>query len=183
MMTKPCTLLLALALAASGFPALAADGGRAIAMDLGRSPSNAARGRAELDIYRIGYQWDFNRTLWQGEHADIGGYFEASLNHWDSPFDDVTAAAISPVFRLTFGSALGSYRPYIEAGIGLALLSDDRVGGRGLGSSWQFENRIGLGLASARFDFHYRYMHYSNADIEKPNHGIDAHVIGVGYRF
>ena len=29
----------------------------------------------------------------------------------------------------------------------------------------------------------YKYMHYSNGGIDKPNNGIDAHVIGMTFRY
>ena len=156
---------------------------KSVSFDIGRSSSNLGRGHAELDIYRLGLQWDFRKTLWQGERSSLGGYFEASLNRWDGQFESVTAAAFSPVFVLEFGDESNRFRPYIEAGIGVAILSDDRAGGRRLGSSWQFEDRIGFGFASDKYDFHYRYMHYSNADIEKPNQGLDAHVIGLSITY
>jgi lipid A 3-O-deacylase len=156
---------------------------RAWSLDIGSSSSNAARGHEELDIYRIGLQWDWKRTLWQGDSASLGGYWEASVNFWGADHDDVTAAAVSPVFVLSFGDRSAGFRPYVEAGVGLSILSDDVAGGRLLGSSWQFEDRIGFGLASDRWDIHYRYMHYSNGDIDKPNQGVDAHVIGVSVSY
>lgn len=156
---------------------------RSVSIDIGQSDSNISRGHDELDIYRLGLQWDFKKNLWQGQRNSIGGYFEASVNRWDSATDNVTAIALSPVFVLQFGQNSSGYRPYIEAGVGLALLSEEGAGGRQLGSSWQFEDRIGFGLASERFDFHYRYMHYSNGDIEEPNQGIDAHVIGISISY
>lgn len=164
-------------------PSIAQERGRAWSLDVGRSSSNTARGHGELDIYRLGLQWDFKRTFWEGDSARLGGYWEASVNFWGADQDDVTAVALSPVFVLTFGNNPGGSRPYIEAGVGLAILSDDVAGGRMLGSSWQFEDRIGFGVASDRWDVHYRYMHYSNGDIDKPNQGVDAHVIGISLSY
>jgi len=173
-----CTLVTSFA------PCLSADErDTSISFDIGRSSSSASRGHDELDIYRLGLQWDFNKTLWQGQNSSLGGYFEASVNRWNSSIDDVTSVAFSPVFVLEFNPRASGFRPYIEAGIGVALLSEKRAGGRQLGSSWQFEDRIGFGMASDKYDFHYRYMHYSNADIEEPNQGIDAHVIGISIRY
>lgn len=163
--------------------AFAQDNDRTFVFDLGRSPSNSSRGHSEFDLYRVGRQWEFKRVLWQGESSNLSGYFEGSLNYWSADRDDIFALAFSPVFVLSFADKGAGYHPFIEAGIGLAILSDDRIGGRNLGSSWQFEDRIGFGIRSERLGFHYRYMHYSNGDISKPNQGIDAHVIGMTYRF
>ena len=180
MFQKLCVLLFAISLLASPV-VFAQNTDQAFVFDLGRSASNVSRGHAEFDVYRTGIQRAFKRTFWQGDSANLSGYWEGSLNYWSAPGDDVYALAVSPVFVLSFGE--GEYRPFIEAGVGLALLSDDVVGGRQMGSSWQFEDRIGFGIRSDTLGFHYRYMHYSNGDIEDPNQGIDAHVIGMTYRF
>ncbi len=175
-----CMAVLALIFSPAAF---AQDSKRSFVFDLGSSASNASRGHSEFDVFRIGRQWKFKPTFWQGESASLSGYYEGSINYWSTDGDDVFAVAFSPVFVLSFGSDDGGYHPFIEAGVGLAILSDDMVAGRNMGSSWQFENRIGFGMRSARMGFHYRYMHYSNGDLSKPNQGIDAHVIGMTYRF
>ncbi len=182
MFQKLCSSLAILTLLGSPC-ALAQEEGRAFFFDLGRSSSNVSRGHSEFDIYRFGMQWDFKHTLWQGKSSRLSGYYEGSINYWNAERDDVFAVALSPVFVLTFGNNKGNYRPFVEAGIGLAVLSEGLVGGRQMGSSWQFENRIGFGVRSDRLGFHYRYMRYSNGDLSKPNQGIDAHVLGLTYRF
>jgi lipid A 3-O-deacylase len=180
-MTKKLSfLLLFLSLLASP-AAFSQDSNRYLVFDIGQSSSNAFRGHAEFDVYRIGVQREFKRTFWQGDSARLSGYWEGSINYWSADRGNEYAVALSPVFVLSFGE--GVYRPFIEAGVGLALLSDDVIAGRQMGSSWQFEDRIGFGMKSDRLGFHYRYMHYSNGDIEKPNQGIDAHVIGMTYLF
>ncbi|MDX1460958.1 MAG: acyloxyacyl hydrolase [Xanthomonadales bacterium] len=180
---KRLLTLLTLSLLACCTGAAADERERSLTLDVGRSSSDSGRGHAELDIYRVGHRWGFKKTLWQGDSSRIGGYYEASLNRWNGPLDDITAVAFSPVFVWSFGESAGRAQPYIEAGIGVAFLDDKSVGGRQLGSSWQFEDRIGFGLKFERWDIHYRYMHYSNADLEKPNQGIDAHVIGISYAY
>ncbi|NIP19397.1 MAG: acyloxyacyl hydrolase [Xanthomonadales bacterium] len=160
-----------------------ADGpATAIVADIGRSTTNVFRGHEEFDLYRIGWQRDFKRTLWQGRNVRLGGYWEASLNAWIASGDDVYGAALSPVFTLSFSEGR-RWQPYLEAGIGLALLSDHRVAGRELSTSWQFEDRIGIGLRGEKYEFHYRYMHYSNAGADKPNEGVDAHLLGFSVRY
>jgi lipid A 3-O-deacylase len=163
--------------------AIAQDDSRTFVFDVGRSSSNASRGHSEFDIYRVGVQKAFKRTFWEGSNSRLSGYWEGSLNYWSAEPDDVFAVALSPVFVLSFGEDNGGYHPFIEAGVGLAILSDDVIGGRQMGSSWQFEDRIGFGIKSDKLGFHYRYMHYSNGDLSKPNQGIDAHVLGMTYRF
>jgi lipid A 3-O-deacylase len=154
---------------------------RAVVVDVGRS-TNDSRWQPEFDVMRLGYRWAFKRTFWQGESARLGGYWEASGNYWSGSGNDIFAVAVSPVFVLTFGEDDG-FQPYLEGGIGAALLSDHSMPGRELSTTFQFEDRIGFGVRGARVDFHYRYMHYSNGGIERPNNGLDMHVVGVAIRY
>ena len=163
--------------------AYAADPDRSIVIDIGKSYTNSFRNHTEFDVYRLGVKQDFSRIFWTGERSRLSGYWEASVNYWDASGDEVFAVALSPVFVLSFGEDDGGYHPYIEGGIGAALLSDHSIAGRELSTTFQFEDRIGFGVRSDRFDFNYRYMHYSNGGIEKPNNGIDAHVIGMAFRY
>ncbi len=69
-------------------------------------------------------------------------------------------------------------KPYLEAGIGIAAFEDTEIENNGLGSSFQFEDRLGAGL---RFvgghELGLRAILYSNAGIKKPNDGIESYVI------
>ncbi len=172
-------IVLILLLVLSCGPALAQPPGRAVAIDYGESDTT----RADFDVYRLGLQRDFKRVFWQGERARLTGYWEASVNYWDEPGDEIFAVALSPVFVLFFRGENARYQPYIEGGIGVSLLSDHRIGGRELSTHFQFEDRLGFGVRTEKWGIHYKYMHYSNGGIDKPNNGIDAHVIGMTFRY
>ena len=101
------------------------------------------------------------------------------MNYWDARDTEIYALAFSPVFVLFWNQGEGAFRPYLEAGVGGALLSDTKIAGRDLSTHFQFENRFGAGIRSDRLDFHIRYMHYSNGSIKQPNHGVDAFVLGL----
>ena len=65
---------------------------------------------------------------------------------------------------------------YVEAGIGGSYLDGTRLGDRRLSTRFQFEDRIGLSwqysaYSNARLTL--AYVHYSNADIDSPNDGLD----------
>jgi len=153
------------------------------AFDFGRSTDVPKLGRTEFDIYRVALRKDFKRNFWEWDHARVSGYWEASLNYWDADDANVYAAALSPVFVLFFTPGSGKVQPYLEFGIGAALISDHSFAGREMSTNFQFEDRLGLGVRTERWDFHYRFMHYSNGGIEKPNNGFDANVIGATFRF
>ncbi|THF64594.1 acyloxyacyl hydrolase [Pseudothauera nasutitermitis] len=78
----------------------------------------------------------------------------------------------------------GGIRPYAEVGLGAALFSGDRLGHRDISSHFQFSQHLGLGLEfTGGWDLGLQYSHYSNADIKKPNDGLDLYQILLGKRF
>lgn len=73
-------------------------------------------------------------------------------------------------------SPANSIKPFIEAGIGVAAFSGTRVGDQNLGSSLNFEDRIGAGLKFANGQsVGVRAIHYSNAGLKQPNDGIESY--------
>lgn len=104
-------------------------------------------------------------------------YIDTGLNHWqdsNDTSDNITAFTISPVASWHIA---GSERPlYLEAGIGGSYFDKTSLGNRKLSTKFQFEDRISLSWqfsknSDARIDF--GYTHYSNADIKRPNDGLD----------
>lgn len=86
------------------------------------------------------------------------------------------------MFRFDRGS--GNFRPYGEIGLGANLFSRDRLGEKDFSTSFQFSEHLGLGLEFGGGWFAgWRYSHYSNADIKKPNNGIDLQQILIGVHF
>ncbi len=151
----------------------------AVAIDIGE-------GNSGIRIIRLGWQRDFSHWL-KNRWVPLSGYFETSLNYWRGADrwhsnNDVFAIAFSPVFALHLCRD-SNYTPYIEAGIGAALLSDTVIDDRDMSSTFQFEDRIGVGIKRGDFDVHIRYMHYSNAGFSWPNDGIDIFLAGLAYRF
>jgi lipid A 3-O-deacylase len=89
------------------------------------------------------------------------------------------------VFRFIRSS--GWIRPYVEAGVGVRLLSHVReTETRTFSSSFQFADMVGVG---AQFGAHqnylagFRFQHLSNAGFEHPNPGINFSQIYLQYNF
>ena len=117
-----------------------------------------------------------------------------SLAHWQSGLslrlaggvlllhgnegDDNAALIVTPAFRYTFADTAA--RPFAEAGVGGALFLDTHYEGRNLSTAFQFEDRVAVGLHVGRGEAALAFTHYSNADIKKPNNGLD--VVTLGYR-
>lgn len=108
---------------------------------------------------------------------------DSALNHWqdsNDTSDNITAFTISPVLSWHIA---GSERPlYLEAGIGGSYFDKTSLGNRNFSTKFQFEDRISLSWqfsksSDVRLDF--GYTHYSNADIKRPNDGLDFYWLSV----
>ncbi len=67
-------------------------------------------------------------------------------------------------------------QPYVEAGVGVHLLSHTRINNdRVLSTAFQFGENAGAGIAFGehhRFEFGVYVQHESNARIKEPNNGL-----------
>jgi len=168
------------------FPALASavDG---MSFEYGQSDST----NADVNLYRIGLQWDWQKKWLDTGNWHVGGYWDLNLGYWDnsSPAktnSSLTDIGLTPVFRFQQNNP-GSIAPYVEAGIGFHFLSATSVSQeRKFGSSFQFGDHVGVGVRfgeKGRYDIGYRYQHLSNAGIKDPNQGINFNQLRLQYRF
>nr|WP_298147003.1 acyloxyacyl hydrolase [uncultured Pseudomonas sp.] len=127
-------------------------------------------------VYRLGAQFDFNRSWWQSGVGRLTGYWDAGYTFWEG---DETSSnhslSFAPVFVYEFAGE--KVKPYVEAGIGVAAFADTRLEDNDLGSSFQFEDRIGFGVRFAKQEIGVRAIHYSNAGLKQPNDGIEAYML------
>lgn len=136
-----------------------------------------------IHIYRLGGKKNFSSTWFESDYGRLSGYYEASMHYWEKGNDQIYGVAFSPVFVYYMESSYYTLQPYVEAGIGLAYISKTKISGRNMATHFQFEDRIGLGVKTGSYDFNARYMHYSNAGLEKPNNGIDIFIFTLAYKF
>lgn len=148
-------------------------------------------GRDDRYGYRIAPRWDWSKALYEASHFDIKGYWEASLAYWKADNvrnrenDELWVAAASPMIQFQFNQ-WESLTPFAEIGIGVAAMTDDKLGNRNLGSHYHFEDKLGFGITSKtkhKFEIAYRYFHYSNAKLSSPNEGLDFHTINFSVFF
>lgn len=127
-------------------------------------------------VYRLGTQFDFSRSWLQTHSGRLTGYWDAAYTYWEG---DETSSnhslSFAPVFVYEFAGE--TVRPYVEAGVGVAVFENTDLEDNDLGSSFQFENRVGLGLRFANQQIGVRAMHYSNAGIQQPNDGVEAYTL------
>ena len=159
-------------------PALAVDG---FAVEVGRGDG--------VDMGRIAVQWDWSQPLLKWSDWQIGGFWDVAVGQWHKSGvapgenDNITEIGITPVFRIEGTSRVG---PYVEAGIGVHLLSHSQIGDKRMSTAFQFGDHVGFGYrfgAKSAFDLGYRFQHLSNASIKRPNPGINFHQVRLQYRF
>ncbi|AYC35017.1 acyloxyacyl hydrolase [Pseudomonas cavernae] len=127
-------------------------------------------------VYRLGAQFDFDRSWWQSSVGRLTGYWDAGYTYWDGDESSSNhSLSFAPVFVYEFAGE--TVKPYIEGGIGVALFADTDMEEHDLGSSFQFEDRLGVGLRFAGQEVGLRAIHYSNAGLQTPNDGVEAYTL------
>ena len=136
-----------------------------------------------IDAYRLTARNGFRDRWFESDLGYLSGYWEISANYWHGKGGDNFGVSLSPVATYVFNS-IQSVTPYLEAGMGFSGFSDTKMGDRDLSTHFLFEDRLGIGLKVVEhWDLNFRYMHYSNANIKKPNDGIDIFLGSVSYLF
>ncbi|HEV2524494.1 MAG TPA: acyloxyacyl hydrolase [Gammaproteobacteria bacterium] len=150
-------------------------------------------GAAHIVPLRLGLQREFEKQ-WRTESTwPITGYWEGSLYSMHgkkgplpNSHKQLNAGALAAVVRFNRALCTTVGWPYVELGIGLSLLTQKEIGGRNLGMHFQFEDRFGIGVRfgeNREYDFGYKAVHFSNAYLGSVNHGINLHLLTIGYWF
>ena len=105
---------------------------------------------------------------------------EAQISYWHAqvhPTDNGSLwdVGVTPMLRW-LASCCGAVQPYVEAGVGVHLLSHTRINNdRDLSTAFQFGENAGTGIAfgeNHRFELGVYVQHESNASIKEPNPGL-----------
>jgi lipid A 3-O-deacylase len=136
--------------------------------------------------YRLSLSENWRKEWFRTTTGRLTGYWDAGYTYWAAG-DKGSAGhsvAFSPVFAYEFSTKNENITPFIEAGIGVAVFSSTHVGEQDLGSSFNFEDRIGFGV---KLPDHQRVgiraTHYSNAGISEPNDGIESYALYYSHGF
>lgn len=127
--------------------------------------------------YRLGLKADWDKSWLQSDIGRLTGYWDGAYTYWDGDHSSSSnSLSFSPVFVYEFAGA--TVKPYIEAGIGVALFSRTEVEKNRLGTAFQFEDRLGFGLRFAGgHEVGIRAIHYSNAGISSTNDGVENYAL------
>ncbi|WP_454869035.1 acyloxyacyl hydrolase [Pseudomonas farris] len=125
--------------------------------------------------YRLGMQFDWDKSWLQSDIGRFTGYWSGAYTYWEG--DETSSnhsVSFSPVLVYEFAGQ--NIKPYIEAGIGIAVFANTEVEDNKLGSAFQFEDRFGFGLRFAGgHEVGIRATHYSNGGISSPNDGVESY--------
>jgi lipid A 3-O-deacylase len=173
----------------------------AIALTLGLASAAAhadrwgvqfAGGVANHDIKKadLGVVWDPGLNWWEigGFHFTLLG--EGHVSYWHTTEDHAVNPSIwefglTPVLR--FVKSSGYIRPFIEAGVGVRLLSHARMTENfTVSTAFQFADMVGVGAIFGEhqnYQAGFRFQHLSNASIKEPNPGINFSQVYLQYNF
>lgn len=129
--------------------------------------------------YPAGSHWYWSR-IWEGNFS----YWYLYKN--SEGVEDLFELGLTPNLRLERVQAWDWGHPYLEAGLGVHLLSKVHIGPRDLGTALQFGTHVGFGLSfgeDEQWDVAWRFEHLSNGGIKDPNPGINFAMVRLGYRW
>jgi hypothetical protein len=125
-----------------------------------------------------GDSWYGGALYW---HNELGAAL--ALNH-----DNEYLLGWSPLmFEYKFLDPKRSWAPNVMLGAGFSYTKWKDIAEKELGTEFQFLLHAGTGLEffleKASITLNYRFFHISNAGIQRPNIGLNAHVLSLGFRF
>ncbi len=135
------------------------------------------------NTYRVAIQSNFDKELYKNEYGYISGFYDLSYSRWEYKYEDISGISFSPVFVYYFDTNYKDIKPFIDFGIGVSYISKTSVYEKELSTHFQFEDRIGFGYETKSYRVGLSYFHYSNADIDEPNNGMDMIMFTFTYRF
>ena len=137
----------------------------------------------------LGFVWDPGLTWWDNGNWHFSLIGEAHLAYWRASLGDnrnvVWEGGVTPIVRFIEDS--GAIRPFVEAGVGVRLLSHPTVVEHySLSTAFQFSPMIGVGAqfgSHQQYQVGFRLQHLSNAGIKDPNPGINFSQLYLRYNF
>ena len=135
-----------------------------------------------------------NKNIVDNDYFTLTSCSEFSIMKWKS-FGNISFSqekvnlsgfiySITPLFRYHFKQLrFFQFELFFELGVGGSFMDNIIVENRNKSTQFQFNDNIGIGLQYRRYIFGYRFIHYSNLNIKKPNPSIDLHHIYFGFRF
>jgi hypothetical protein len=155
---------------------------------IGAGEGGGAHG-GSFKAYRLSYQkkLSHNNKYNFDYVSDIGFNFwkdDSRLSESDkqTAISDLDTSNIS----ISYSRIVRKYitnNSFVDIGIGVSFHNNDSMYGSDMGSTYQFENRIGLGYEREAYRSILNFYHYSNGGIKGKNDGIDIIMLSVSKFF
>lgn len=149
-----------------------------VAVYIGEAKAHASGETNKLTVGQI-----FEKPIYTFNNSELQWAIDGSYWHWENDFgDDFNGGAITPTlyYQHHFFNVDISYR----FGVGLAYIEETQWHTRDLGDNWLFENKLEFGLHfTNKHSVLATICHYSNADLNRNNAGLDIISIGYQYQF
>lgn len=158
------------ALAAAGalfFLAAAAHAVDGIALEAGHGDDSTA-------LLRLSFTDSWRKRAPATREWRLAGYWEFSAGVWENKDESIADIGFTPVFRIERNAA------YLEAAIGVHLVSTHISAHRTFSTAFQFGDHLGAGFRFGphdRYDFGVRVQHISNGGVSSPNPGINFFLV------
>ena len=142
--------------------------------------------------YRLAVLRDLGPVVFKEKQWVLEGFWELSAAYWDSHKNvagnkQITLWTTGPQGRLQRATPFqNGLQPYLEIGLGVSWLSNQKIAGRDVGMHFLFEDRLGVGSrfgSQQKYDINARFMHYSHASLVPHNPGINMFLTTLGYWF
>lgn len=145
------------------------------------------------DYYQQGVMFDAQMFPFEKVDKTLIFGLGASLADWHASSEEnknMSTAAISALFRAYFvpPESSNKFKPYLLASFGPTYLFSRKLGEREQGSHLSFQTTMGIGsevkIGKKELDFNFKFVHYCNGGIFRPNQGIDIwYIFSIGYLF
>ncbi|MCW3480835.1 acyloxyacyl hydrolase [Neisseriaceae bacterium JH1-16] len=141
-------------------------------------------GPGGVDDYRVAVGWVLPWQWWDNDVGVLQTRAELVGGYTRTHVDPVWSLIAAPVLHYQFKTARPDSGPFVELSVGVAVINNTQWSAtRDLNTHWQFADRAGIGYALGRHELSVNYLHFSNADLSKPNPGGDVANLRYSYRF
>lgn len=132
----------------------------------------------DFERSRMLWLWDFKEPLAGIGPVTLNGHMELAFGQTNPTPPDVSVG-LTPVLEWT--ATAGSWRGFIETGLGAHYVSKTQHQDRIVSTHFQFGEILGVGARYRNWQLGLRFQHLSNGDIVVPNNGYNFY--GVALKF
>ena len=133
-----------------------------------------------INALRISQQQDKGTIF----NTSMRRYAEYGFNFWEGKDKNINSNSSN--ISISYSTILKKdifYNFNINTGLGVAFLSDNKIGDRNLGATIQFESRLGFEYGSSNTKSVINLFHYSNAGTSSSNSGLNVLMINFSHLF